>query len=78
MAAIADAIERSDAVVVTGDRLAVDDARALTQAGQRLDNQRKTIGQIIAGPAVEPHLCAVLAGNYPKAIVLDLVQPLAA
>jgi len=27
---------------------------------------------------IELHLCAVLAGNDPKPIVFDLVQPLAA
>jgi hypothetical protein len=48
------------------------------QAGQGLDDQGKTVGEIIAGAAVELHLCAVLAGNDPKASVLDLVQPLAA
>jgi hypothetical protein len=33
---------------------------------------------LYSGTAVEPHLRAVLAGDDPKAIVLDLVQPLAA
>jgi hypothetical protein len=76
MVAVADAIDWGHAVVVTGNRL--DDARARTQAGQCLDNQRKAIGKIIAGAAVEPHLCALLAGNDPKAVVLNLVQPFAA
>ena len=34
--------------------------------------------EVIAGTAVEPHPLAVLAGDDAKAIVLDLVQPLAA
>src|SRR5436190_20731861 len=41
MAAVADAIERSNAVVITGNRLAVDDAGARPQAGQGLDDQRE-------------------------------------
>ena len=63
MVAVANAIERRDAVVITGNRLAVDDARARAQARQSLDDQRETIREIIAGTAVEPHLCAVLAGR---------------
>jgi len=78
MAAVANAIERSDAAVITGNRLPVDDAGARAQAGQRLDNQREAIGEIITRAAVEPHLCAALAGDDPKPVVLDLVQPLPA
>jgi hypothetical protein len=48
------------------------------QAGQCLDDQGKTIGEIIAGTAVEPHLCAALACNDPKPVVLDFMQPFAA
>jgi hypothetical protein len=43
-----------------------------------LHDQRKTICQVIAGPAVEPHLGAVLPGDHPKTVMLDFVQPLAA
>src|SRR5262249_20044157 len=35
-------------------------------------------GEIVARTAVEPHLRALLAGNDAEAVVLDLVQPLAA
>jgi hypothetical protein len=45
---------------------------------QRLDDQREAVGEIIAGTAIEPHLRARLAGNDAEAVVLDLVQPLAA
>ena len=76
MATVADTIERRDAIVITGNRLAVDDAGARKPAGRRLDDQRKAIGEIIAGAAVEPYVRAALTGNDPKAIVLDLVQPL--
>jgi hypothetical protein len=37
---VADTVERRDAVVVAGDRLAVDDAGARAQTSQRLDDQR--------------------------------------
>ena len=39
---------------------------------------REAMSEVIAGTAVEPHLCALLAGDDPKAIVLDLMQPFAA
>ena len=48
------------------------------QAGQCLDDQREAACEVIAGPAVEPHPRAVLAGNNAEAVVLDLVQPQAA
>ena len=38
----------------------------------------ETAGEVIAGTAVEPHLRASLAGNDAEAVMLDLVQPLAA
>jgi hypothetical protein len=34
------------------------------------------MGEIIAGAAVEPHMCAVLPGDDPKPVVLHLMQPL--
>ena len=49
MMAVADEIERSDAVTVTGNRLTVEDARARAQASQRLDDQGKTISEIMPG-----------------------------
>jgi hypothetical protein len=45
------------------------------QLGQRFDNERKAVGQVIARPAVEPHPLSILAGNDPEAIVLDFMQP---
>jgi len=76
--AVANAIEQSDAVVITGNRLSIDDAGARSQAGQPLNDQWETIGEIIAGTAVEPHLRAVLSGDDPKTIMLNLMQPFAA
>jgi hypothetical protein len=36
------------------------------------------VSQIVAGAAIEPHSRTVLPSDNPKAVVLDLVQPLAA
>jgi hypothetical protein len=38
----------------------------------------ETAGEVIAGTAVEPHLRASLAGNDAEAVMLDLMQPMAA
>ena len=57
---------------------AVDDAGARAQADQSIHDQREATGEIIARTAVEPHARPVLPGDNPKAIMLDLVQPLAA
>jgi hypothetical protein len=48
MVAVANTIEQSDAVVITGNCFPVDDAGARAQAGQRIDDQGKAIGEIIA------------------------------
>jgi len=78
MAAVANEIERGNAVVIAGDSFAVDDAGARTQVCQRLDYHREAVGEVVARTAVEPHLRASLAGNDAEAVVLDLMQPLAA
>src|SRR5258708_4695946 len=57
-ALVTDQIERSSAIVIADDSFAVDDAGARAQACQRLDDQRETMAEIIAGTAVEPHLRA--------------------
>jgi len=41
MAAVANEIERGEAVIIAGDSFTVDDAGARAQASQRLDDQRK-------------------------------------
>src|SRR5262245_52505639 len=75
MAAVADTIEGSDAVVITGNGLAVDDAGARAEARQGLDDEREAIGEIVARTAIKPHLRALLPGNDAEAIVFDLMQP---
>src|SRR5215467_3564886 len=40
--------------------------------------KREASSEVIVGTAIEPYPLAVLAGNDAKAVVLDLMQPLAA
>jgi|SRR5262245_26149202 len=44
------------------------------QAGQRLDDQREAMGEVITRTAVEPHLRVLLAGNDAEAAMLDFMQ----
>jgi hypothetical protein len=44
MAAVANEIERGNAVVIAGDSFAVDNARARAQTCQRLDDRREAAG----------------------------------
>ena len=44
------------------------------EADECLDDQREAAGEVIAGPDVEPHLRALLAGNDAEAVVLDLMR----
>jgi len=78
MAVVANEIERRHAVVIASDSFAVDNAGARAQACQRLDDQREATSEVIAGAAIEAHSRPVLPGDDTKAVVLDLVQPLAA
>src|SRR5215831_2272319 len=77
-AVVTDEIERGNAVVIAGDSLAVDNAGARAQLGERINDQREAAGEVIARTAVEPHSRAVLPRDSPEAVVLDLLQPLAA
>src|SRR6516225_9574457 len=78
MVSIADAVEARDPVLSARHRLAVDDAGARAQLGECLDDERETVGQVVARPAVELHPRALPAGDHTEAVVLDLVQPLLA
>ena len=67
------------AMVTATDRsFAIDDSGALAQALQRLDDQREAAREVIARRAVESDPRASLTRNNPKAVVLNLMQPLAA
>jgi len=72
-------VEARYAAVIAGYGLAVDDAGAGAQTGQRLDDEREAACEVIARPAVlQLHPCAVLAGDDAESIVFDCVQPHAA
>ena len=75
---MSDEIERGNAVVIAGNSLAIDDAGALAQPRERINDQREATSEVIAGAAIEAHSRPVLPGDDTKAVVLDLVQPLAA
>src|SRR6266566_4266049 len=75
MVSVADTVERGNAVIVTHNGLAVDDAWLGAQPLKRLDDPWEAVGEIVAGTAIKPHPLAILASNDPKAIVLDLVNP---
>ena len=49
-----------------------------TRGCQRLDDQREAAGEVVAGPAIEPHPLTILAGDDSESIVLNLMQPQAA
>jgi hypothetical protein len=78
VAVVANEIEQGNAVVIASDSFAIDNAGARAQAGERINDQREAAGEVIAGTAVEPHPLTILAGNNAEAVMLDLVQPLAA
>jgi hypothetical protein len=65
-------------VLAARDRLSVDDAGPGAQLGDRLDDERGTVGQVITRAAVELHPFAVLAGDDAETVVLDFMQPLLA
>jgi hypothetical protein len=75
MPPIAHSLKARDAVIAAGDSFAIDDAGACAEAGERIDDQREAVGEIIARPAIEAHTLANFAGDDPEAVVLDLVQP---
>ena len=50
----------------------------MTAGGQRLDDEREAVRQVIARAAVELHPRPPLAGDDAEAIVLDFVNPQAA
>jgi hypothetical protein len=70
-----DQLKTGNAIRPARDCFAIENACTRSQLCHGLDNQGKAFGQIIAGAAVGPHPFADLAGDYPKAVMLDFVQP---
>src|SRR5215475_6844705 len=75
---LAQAAERSLAVLVAADELAVDDAGLDREQPDRVDDVWKAVGPIPAPLAIEPHSVAVAPRHQPLSRMLDLVQPLLA
>jgi hypothetical protein len=78
MAPVTDAVERRYPILAARDRLSVDDAGPGAQLGDRLDDKRESVGQVIAWPTIELHPFAVLARDDAEAVMLDFVRPLLA
>ena len=72
---IPNAVERRDPVIAACNRLAIDDAGVGAKPSERLNNERETLGKVVAWTAVKLHPFVVLAGDNPEAVVLDFVQP---
>ena len=72
---VPDEVEVRTPIRPTGDRLAVDHTGLAPQPRRRLHDEWEPLGQVVAWTAVEPHLCAVLAGDDPEPVVLDFMQP---
>src|SRR5262249_1994777 len=75
MLPVAQQIEYREAITVHDDRLSIDEAGADGQGRNRLGNQRKTIGEVVAVAREQPHASFVAARQNTEAVVLDLVNP---
>ena len=63
------------AVVIASDRFAVDDAGPRAETSEGLDDKRESMGEVVAGAAVEPYVVAILSGDDAESVVLNLVYP---
>src|SRR6202011_2152828 len=68
-------IEAGYAIAPARHSFPVNNAGPQAQTTERLDNERKTVSQIIPGPAVEPHPFAFLTSDDPEAVPFNFVQP---
>jgi hypothetical protein len=75
MPPVPDTVEAGYAIAPTRDGFPVDNAGPQAQTTKGLDNEREPVRQIITRPAIEPNPLAVLPGDYPESIMLDLYQP---
>ena len=53
-------------------------AAGRAQPGERINDQREAMGEVVARTAVEPYAPVALAGNDAEAVMFDFMQPLAA
>jgi len=75
MPPVSDTIEAGYAIAPARHSFPVNNAGPQAQTTERLDNERKTVSQIIPGPAVEPHAFAFLTSDDPEAVPFNFSQP---
>jgi hypothetical protein len=78
MAALAQLLEHRHAIVIATDRLAVDQARAHSQCRYSLHDEREALGLLVPIAGEKPDSRGTAPRQEPVAIVLDLVNPVAA
>ena len=74
----ANKVEHRKALLVGDDCLAVDQAGACRQSGNRRGGQREAPGEIMAVARQEPHAGSVSPRHDAEAVMLDFVQPVPA
>ena len=68
-------LEHGDAVVVAGDRLPVDQARARLEPVHGLEDQRIPRRPVVAVPGQQADADRIAARHQPIAVVLNLMHP---
>ena len=69
-----DQLEHGEALVVAGDGLAIDQARAPRKRCHGRRGKRKPLGEVISVAGNKPDTGAVAPGHDPKPVVLDLIR----
>ena len=67
--------KNGQAVLIAGDRLAIDHARARRQGRDCLIGQRKTAAQIVPVAGNQPHAAGIAPSNDAETVMLDFMQP---
>ena len=75
---MAEQLERSHALLVAAHHLAVDQAGPHLEVVHGLDHQRIALRPVVAPAGDQPDADGVAPGHEPKAVVLDLVNPVGA
>src|SRR5262249_51655469 len=75
-ATTAQGIELGETGIVAGDRLAIDQASRDLEAVQRLHDERKALRPVVSVASEKSHARGPTPRQQPKAIMLDLVNPL--
>jgi hypothetical protein len=75
IAPVAQPVEHWQSIAVTGDGLAVDQARRGLERERGTRDQWKAAGPVVPVAGEKPHARPVAAHQHSEAVVLDLVQP---